>query len=91
MAQHSHKFRFFRSGLIVIVSVLTIVTIYRFTSAGSLSPTAAPAGTFSTLREIFNPLASGSYDSSSVTADADGSVLQVVKCIANRMSGGTCP
>ncbi|HXV27225.1 MAG TPA: hypothetical protein VD862_04360, partial [Candidatus Paceibacterota bacterium] len=53
--------------------------------SGSLTPSASPAGTFYTLGQIFNPLASTSYDSSSVAADADGSILQIVRYINDQL------
>jgi len=81
----------FRHIAIVVTSSSLIFVFFRLSQAGSLTPIAAPASTFNTLKEIYDSLASDSFDSSSITASKSGSVLNVSKCIVSRMTGGTCP
>ncbi|OGN08280.1 MAG: hypothetical protein A2750_00465 [Candidatus Yanofskybacteria bacterium RIFCSPHIGHO2_01_FULL_45_42] len=80
-----------RETAIIILSVLAIVAVFRLVQAGSLTPSASPASTFNTLSDIFNSLASGSYDSSAITANANGSSLQIMKCALQKIRTGSCP
>lgn len=81
-----------RNIFIIIISVLVLTVLFRLTEAGSLTPSAAPAGTMHSLEEIYAPLASSGYDSSGVTAAKDGNALQISKCIILKITGGTpCP
>lgn len=68
-----------------------IIGIFAFTDAGTLAPDASPAGTFHDNSNIYDAIASAGYDSSSITADANGSAFQVAKCIIGRITGGSCP
>ncbi|MEK7616123.1 MAG: hypothetical protein AAB420_02875 [Patescibacteria group bacterium] len=75
---------------IVIFSVISVVGILRLANAGSLTPSSSPAGTMYTQGNIFNPLASTSYDSSAIASSSTGSVIQISKCIVEKLHGGTC-
>ena len=76
---------------IVVTSSTLIFFVFRISQAGSLTPPAAPASTFNTVGEIFASLASNTFDSSSFAASKSGSLINVSKCIMNRITGGTCP
>lgn len=76
--------------LVFVFSLIFVGLILHSVNAGSLTPTAAPAGTFHTLREIFNPLASTSYDASAIASNSNGSALGITKCIIYRIHGGSC-
>jgi hypothetical protein len=81
-----------RNVFIVLVSVAVVMALFQLTSAGSLTPSFAPASTFHTLEDIYASLASTSYDASSITASKTGSALQISKCIILKLTGGTpCP
>ena len=80
------KRRFF----VFLISVAVVMLILRAVQAGSLTPPASPAGTMHTLREIFNPLASTSYDASGIASSSTGSALQITKCIIYQIHGGSC-
>lgn len=80
-----------REALIIVVGVFLIIYIMGTVQAGSLSPLAAPASTLKTLQEIFNPLASSSYNSASVVASPNGNALQIMKCIISKLNTGACP
>jgi hypothetical protein len=83
--------RFARSALMIAISVGIIIGVFRLATAGSLNPpTDTTTGTLSSLASISDALF-GTFDSSGITADPDGSALQVAKCIITRMNGGTCP
>lgn len=83
--------RFVRSALVILASVFVIVAIFQFTEAGSLAPSLAPSGTLNTLDELYVSL-TGSYDSTAIVAAKHGDVLQVSKCIIQKITGGTpCP
>ncbi len=71
-----------RAFFTIIISVLIISTIVY---AGSLTPPAAPASTMKTLQEIYDSVAGVSFDSSSITADADGSLIENLKYIADNL------
>ena len=75
------------SAFIIGLAVLMIGLNAR---AGSLTPQESPGSTMKTLEEIYNPLV-GTFDSSSISADFNGSALQVAKCAITRMQGGSCP
>ncbi len=81
---------FARSAAIVAVSVAVIFGVFRLTIAGSLTPPSAPAGTLDSVASLSNALF-GTFDSTGVTASANGDLLQVTKCIINRIHGSTCP
>jgi hypothetical protein len=80
-----------RSALIVMLAVGLIGGVFYLTSAGSLTPSAAPAGTMRALSSVYDSVASAGFDSSAISADPHGSAFQIAKCIAARMTGGTCP
>ena len=89
--RHWSARKFVRSGLMIVISVALIFGAFRLSTAGSLTPSASPAGTLNALNEIWNVLASDSYDSSGISADPNGSAIQISKCIIVRLQGGTCP
>ena len=75
----------------IAVSVAIIVGVFRFATAGTLNPPTAPTtGTLTSLASISDALF-GSFDSSAITADPNGSAMQIAKCIIVRVNGGTCP
>lgn len=81
-----------RTIAIIVISVVVVTMIFRLTEAGSLTPSASPAGTMHSLEEIYAPLASSGYDSSGVIASKHGDALQIAKCIIQKITGGTpCP
>lgn len=80
-----------RGVAIVAVSIGILVAAFRLTEAGSLTPTAAPAGTMTSLNTLYASLASVSFDSSAIVASRSGGALEISKCIIARMTGGSCP
>ncbi len=80
-----------REILILIISIVGVIYLVKIVQAGSLTPSGPPASTMKTLQEVFDPLASSSYDSSLVTADVNGNALQIMKCIISKINTGTCP
>lgn len=86
------RWRAIRAMLVVVASMAVVGLVFRLSEAGSLTPTAAPAGTMHSVESIFASLASAAYDSSAVVASKTGSAFQVTKCIIAKMTGGTpCP
>jgi hypothetical protein len=77
-------------AVVLFFGVVITSLVLRISYAGSLTPVAAPAPTMHTLSEIYNPLASTSFDSSAITADSDGNALQITKCIISKQNGGNC-
>src|SRR3989344_5010471 len=53
--------------------------------AGSLTPSASPAATMRTLQEIYDSIASTTFDSSSISASSTGSLIQHLKYITNNL------
>lgn len=85
-------YRFARGVAVVLVSVVLLVGLLRFTEAGSLDPIAVPAGTMHSLGELFGALASSGYDSSAVPASKHGSAIAISKCIILHLQGNSsCP
>jgi len=76
--------------MIITISVLSIMGVLSIVRAGTLSPPSSPDSTGFTLGEIFNPLASASYDSSGIASESAGSVIEISKCILEKMHGGDC-
>ncbi len=70
----------------IVVGVLLRTVVF----AGSLTPSAAPAGTMRSLAEIYTPIA-GTYDASGVTPSMTGSAIQIARCAARKVQGATCP
>lgn len=70
-------------GLTIVGVVLVCLFIVFFgVRAGSLSPSASPASTFYTLKQLYDPLASTSFDSSGFSADQNGSLIEILRYIA---------
>ena len=57
------------SAFIAVLMLATVAT------AGSLTPTSAPASTFNTLEEVYDAIASDSFDSSGFAASTSGSLI----------------
>lgn len=88
-----------RGALVVTLATLAIVSV---AYAGSLTPSAAPAATMHSLADVagsgfatathslkalFDSI-HGAYDSASVTANADGSVMERLQFIQQNLPGG---
>lgn len=75
---------------IIIVSVgavYFVAAVY----AGNLTPPGLVAPTMNTLENIYHILADPSYvPSAPVTAKENGNVMEILKCITNKMNGGVC-
>lgn len=82
-----------RHFAVIATSSTLIFFAFRLSQAGSLTPPADPSagGTLRTAEEVYDSLASGSFDSSAVTASESGSLIGVSKCIIQQMTGGSCP
>jgi hypothetical protein len=81
-----------RTLALVLVTVFVIGALFRLATAGTLDPISAPAdNSMPSLASISDALFGSAYDSSAVDVDADGSMLEVAKCIMARMTGGVCP
>ncbi|MEK7194682.1 MAG: hypothetical protein AAB667_00255 [Patescibacteria group bacterium] len=91
--KQNHKIKtIFRDAAVIILSVGIIIWLYSIARAGSLNPGSSPTtGTLKTITNVYDPLASVSYDSSGVSASSTGNALQITKCILNKMRGGSCP
>ncbi len=70
-----------KSILIIVIPVLIISTIVY---AGSLDPPGAPGSTMKTLQEVYDSIA-GTFNSSSITADQNGSLIENLKYITNNL------
>lgn len=80
-----------RTIAIVVFAALAIFGAFRLTGAGSLTPSFVPAPTMHDLQELYSVLV-GTFDSSAVVASKQGDVMQVTKCIIQKVNGGTpCP
>lgn len=80
--------RIFKYLLLVIIPVAVIY--FAFTvMAGNLSPGAPPASSMKSLDEVYSVLI-GTFDSSSVTGDSNGNILELLKCITNKINGSSC-
>ena len=82
-------------GIIILGVVIVVGSFYlmrAITKAGTLTPSAAPAGTMRTLQEIYNVLASGSsVTASSTAASSTGNAIQIAQCMITKLTGGSCP
>jgi hypothetical protein len=85
------KRRPLRSTLIVVFSLLITGGLFRLVDAGQLYPNASPAGTMNTIKNSYDALASGSFDSSAITGAKHGSALRISRCIINKLAGSPCP
>lgn len=72
-----------KGGLIVLISVLAV---YAVVEAGSLTPSASPAATMKSLEDIWNRI-SGSDDTSGISADEDGDIVERLEFIQQNLSG----
>lgn len=91
MFPHARFKRFLRGASVVGLSVFISFFLFRLSTAGSLTPSAAPASTMNSVEEVYNSLV-GTFDSSAVVASSQGNALQIAKCITSAMTGGPgCP
>lgn len=77
--------------LSIIVISVSVVYIAAVAYAGSLTPPAGspPGITMMSLNDIYNALA-GNPDVSGVLPREDGSAMDILKCITNKMNNGVC-
>lgn len=76
----------------MVLSIAVITLAFRFIHAGSLTPPSLPpTATLKTAQQIYDPAVGTSYDSSGFSASANGSAIQIMKCIINTMQGNSCP
>src|SRR5688500_10127007 len=73
-----------KPGLSALLAVLLLASAV---TAGSLTPPGSPSSTMNTLAEIFDSIA-GTFDSSSVVADQNGSLIEHLKYIEDNMGTG---
>ncbi len=83
--------RIIQDSIIVAVSVGAVVSVMQWVQAGNLNPTGAPASTMRTLSEVYDPLASISFDASSITANPNGSAIKIMRCAIKKFRGQGCP
>lgn len=83
--------QFFRSAAIIAVSFFLIAFAFRLVEAGSLSPSVATTvATMNTSSSSYNALV-GTFNSTSITKDLNGSALEISRCIIDQITGGSCP
>lgn len=73
---------------IIVISVSALyfaLVVY----AGILAPPGPAGSTMMPLEDIYNALA-GTYNSSAAEAKEDGNVMEILKCITNKINGGSC-
>ena len=68
--------------IIVLIGALSL--IITLTLAGSLTPPGAPGSTMNSLEEIYNAIG-GIFDSSGLSADEDGNLIENLKYISNNL------
>ncbi len=82
-------------GLVFFEIVLVAGGIYlisKVTRAGSITPSAAPAGAMRTLHEIYDVIAATStVNASSSAASSTGNAIQIAQCMITKLQGGSCP
>ncbi|HTP57031.1 MAG TPA: FG-GAP-like repeat-containing protein [Candidatus Paceibacterota bacterium] len=76
--------RFINPSLVAFISLAVLAGL---AVAGSLTPTTAPGSTMHSLAEVYASIASNSFDSSGITADANGSLMQNLKYIEANIGG----
>jgi hypothetical protein len=79
-----------KNALVIGLSVLVTVLVVRWVSAGTLDPNAGTAPTMVTFQNIYDASV-GTFNSATSTASATGTAIQIARCIAQRIAGGTCP
>lgn len=72
---------------IVIGGIFYYINVIR---AGSLTPSASPAATMRTVEEVYNALASSSFDNTGLAASLNGSAIEIAKCAITKLEGGSC-
>lgn len=77
--------KFVRPSLAALVAFFALALI---ATAGSLTPSASPAGTMYSLANVYDVIASSGYDSTLVAANQNGSLLGMLKYINANMPTG---
>lgn len=90
MVKH-RRHKLVRAIMTITAAVGVVIGIFAISDAGTLAPDVSPVATFDSNSDVYDAIASSGYDSSSITADANGSAFQVAKCIISRIAGGSCP
>ena len=62
----------------------------RITEAGTITPPASVGVTMDTAQEVYDAIASSTYNSSGVTSTLNGNILQVSKCLIDKVNGSPC-
>lgn len=78
-----NKTKLFKHIAIYIFAFLLLFGVFQvveWVRAGNLNPSATPAASMNDLEDVYN-VTVGTYDSSGVSADADGSILEQLKSI----------
>src|SRR5688572_7602776 len=70
-----------------LVSLFALFGFSVLAFAGSLTPSSSPASTMNTLEELFDSIA-GTFDSSALISDQNGSLIQHLKYIEENLSVG---
>jgi len=85
--------RILYEGIVVcaLIAFVWYVQQNRAVQAGSITPPASVTTTMNTAQDIYDAIASSTYDSSSITSTLSGSVLQVTKCLIDKVNGAPCP
>ncbi len=79
--QHARRDTLPRSVLVVLASAACIALA---ANAGSLTPSASPASTMSTLQNIYDSIA-GTFDSSGIASSQNGSLIQALKYLNSNL------
>ncbi len=75
--------------LFIIVISVSVLYFALAVYAGSLVPPGPAGSTMMSLEDIYNALA-GTYNSSAAEAKEDGNVMEILKCITNKINGDVC-
>ncbi|MDD5043610.1 MAG: hypothetical protein PHD51_02985 [Patescibacteria group bacterium] len=83
MSEKNIKLKCFKRIAIYVFAFFLLLGLFKvvdWVRAGSLNPTAAPATSMNSLEDVWNVVV-GTYDSSAVDANANGSILEQLKDI----------
>lgn len=84
-----HFFRRILYDLSVIIISVGVLYVAAVVYAGDLIPPGPVASTLNSLSSIYDVL-TGNYDSTGVTPDNNGNVIQILKCITGKINGNPC-
>lgn len=79
--------------LTIIVISVSVIYFAMVAYAGNLNPpvTGTPAATMNSTEDVYKALADPAYVPSAPVAPAeDGNILEILKCITNKIDHGTC-